>query len=324
MMKKNIAIVAGGYSSEYEVSLRSAETVFASIDKEKYNLYKVILSREAWTAQLPDGQTAPVDRNNFSFRQNGDVITIDFAYVTVHGAPGEDGRLQGYFDMLQIPYSSSGVLTGALTFNKYVCNRFLKSQGILVPDSVRLRRGEPVATDEIIAGLGLPVFVKPNDSGSSFGITKVKAAAQLQAAVEKALAEGNEVIIERFVPGTEVTCGSYMVRGEVVVLPLTEVVTANDFFDYSAKYNGESQEITPARLSGELTGRIQRETARIYDLIGAKGIIRVDYIVTADGQPVLLEVNTTPGMTATSFIPQQLRAAGLDIREVMTGIIENG
>ncbi|MDR3261752.1 MAG: D-alanine--D-alanine ligase [Tannerella sp.] len=323
-MKKNIAIVAGGYSSEYEVSLRSAETVFASIDKEKYNLYKVILDRGAWTAQLPDGQTAPVDRNNFSFRQNGDVISIDFAYITVHGAPGEDGRLQGYFDMLQIPYSSSGVLTSALTFNKYICNRFLKSQGILVSDSVRLRRGELVATDDIIAGLGLPVFVKPNNSGSSFGITKVKAAAQLQAAVEKALAEGDEVIIERFVPGTEVSCGSYRMRGEVVVLPLTEVVTANEFFDYDAKYNGESQEITPARLSGELTGRIQRETARIYELVGAKGIIRVDYIVTADGQPVLLEVNTTPGMTAASFIPQQLRVAGLDIREVITGIIENG
>ncbi|MDR3267525.1 MAG: D-alanine--D-alanine ligase [Tannerella sp.] len=322
-MKKNIAIIGGGYSSEYEVSLRSAETVFASMDREKYNLYRVILEKNAWTALLPDGKTAPVDKSNFSFQQDGAVITIDFAYITVHGAPGEDGRLQGYFDLLHIPYSSCGVLASALTFNKYVCNRFLRSQGILVSDSIRLRRGDAVETDGIIARLGLPVFVKPNDSGSSFGVSKVKEAGRMQEAIETALGEGNEVIIERFIPGVEVTCGCYKVRGQVVVFPLTEVLPANDFFDYSAKYKGESQEITPARLSAELSDRIRQETATIYDLVGAKGIIRVDYIVPADEKPVLLEVNTTPGMTATSFIPQQILAAGLEIKDVMTDIIEN-
>jgi D-alanine-D-alanine ligase len=323
-MRKNVAIVAGGYSSEYEVSLRSAETVFAAIDPDKYNRYKVILEKDAWTVTLPDGTTAPVDKNDFSFRENGAVRSVDYAYITVHGAPGEDGRLQGYLDMLRIPYSSCGVLASALTFNKYICNRFLESQGILVSGSICLRRGEAVATDEIIARLGLPVFVKPNDCGSSFGVTKVKEAGQLPTAIEKAFAEGNEVIIERFIPGVEVTCGCYKTNGKVVALPVTEVIPANDFFDYGAKYNGESQEITPARLSGELTGRIQRETAKIYNLTGSRGIIRVDYIIPADRKPVLLEVNTTPGMTATSFIPQQIQAAGLDIREVLTDIIENG
>jgi D-alanine-D-alanine ligase len=322
-MKKNIAIVAGGYSSEYEVSLRSAETLYTTIDRDRYNLYKVILEKEDWIALLPDGQTVSVDKNNFSFQQNGAVISVDFAYITVHGAPGEDGRLQGYFDMLRIPYSSCGVLASALTFNKYACNQFLKSQGVLVSDSIRLRRGESVVADEIVAGLGLPVFVKPNDGGSSFGVTKVKEAGRIREAVEKALDEGDEVIIERFIPGTEVTSGCYKVGGKIVAFPLTEVLPANDFFDYNAKYKGEAQEITPARLSAELTTRIQCETAKIYDLTGAKGIIRVDYIIPADERPVLLEVNTTPGMTATSFIPQQIRAAGLDFKEVMTDIIEN-
>jgi D-alanine-D-alanine ligase len=323
-MKKNIAVVAGGYSSEYEVSLRSAETVSASIDPERYNVYRVILEKDAWMATLPDGKTTPVNKNDFSFSYGGNPVSIDYAYITIHGAPGEDGRLQGYFDLLRIPYSSCGVLASALTFNKYICNRFLESQGISVAASIRLRRRESLATDQIIDCLGLPVFVKPNDSGSSFGVSKVKEAAQMQPAIGKAFAEGDEVIIERFIPGIEVTCGCYGVKGNILALPLTEVVSANEFFDYGAKYNGESQEITPARLSGELTGRIQQETKKIYELIGARGIIRVDYIMSADGHPVLLEVNTTPGMTATSFIPQQIRAAGSDLRKVLTDIIENG
>ncbi|MDR1675882.1 MAG: D-alanine--D-alanine ligase [Tannerella sp.] len=323
-MKKNVAVIAGGYSSEYEVSLRSAETVSASIDPERYSVYTVVLDRDAWTATLPDGKTAPVNKNDFSFSYGGDTVSIDYAYITIHGTPGEDGRLQGYFDMLRIPYSSCGVLASALTFNKYICNRFLESEGLSVAAALRLRRGERLATDEIVARLGLPVFVKPNDSGSSFGITKVKEAAQIQPAIGKAFAEGDEVIIERFIPGVEVTCGCYRVKGNIVALPLTEVIPANEFFDYGAKYNGESQEITPARLSGELTGRIQQETRKIYKRIGARGMIRVDYIIPTDGLPVLLEVNTTPGMTAASFIPQQIRAAGSDLREVLTDIIENG
>ncbi|MDR1456337.1 MAG: D-alanine--D-alanine ligase [Tannerella sp.] len=324
MKKKNIAVVAGGYSSEYEVSLRSAETVRASIDTERYRVYGVTLGRDAWTATLPDGTETPVNKNDFSFCCGDDTVAVDYAYITVHGAPGEDGRLQGYLDMLRIPYSSCGVLASALTFNKYVCNRFLESQGIAVAASIRLRRGEHIAADEIVARLGLPVFVKPNDSGSSFGVSKVKNAAQMQPAMEKAFAEGDEVIVERYVPGVEVTCGCYRVKDDLIALPLTEVVPANEFFDYGAKYNGESQEITPARLSGELAGQIQQETKKIYELVGARGLIRVDYMIPAGGQPVLLEVNTTPGMTAASFIPQQIRAAGSDLRNVLTDIIENG
>jgi D-alanine-D-alanine ligase len=264
-----------------------------------------------------------VDKNNFSFKLGNDTIRFDFAYITIHGTPGEDGLLQGYFDMLGIPYSTCGVLTSALTFYKYTCNQFLKSKGITVSDSILIRKGQPVNPGKITDILGLPVFVKPNDGGSSFGITKVKETSQIQEAIEKAFNEGTEVIVERFVSGIELTCGCYKTNHEIIVFPVTEVVPENEFFDYGAKYNGEVQEITPARISGELTGKIQRETGKIYDFIGAEGIIRVDFIVTPDEIPVVLEVNTTPGMTATSFIPQQVRAAGLNMKDIMTDKIEN-
>ena len=321
---KNIAIVAGGYSSELEVSLRSAEGIHSFIDKDRYNLYIVIIRKESWTVKMPDDSTIDIDKNDFSFLQgNGEKVKFDYAYITIHGCPGEDGRLQGYFDMLNIPYSSCGVLAGALTFNKFINNQFLKSQGFRVSDSIRLTKGQTAETECVIKQLGLPVFVKPNDGGSSFGVTKVKEASQMQSAIEKAFAEGNEVIIERFVKGTEVTCGCYKTKSKQVVFPLTEVVTENEFFDYNAKYKGEVQEITPARISKELTKAIQQETLKIYDILGARGFIRIDYIIPDDNCPVLLEVNTNPGMTETSFIPQQIRAAGLDIKDVMTDIIEN-
>ena len=320
---KNIAIVAGGYSSEYEVSLKSAEGLYGFIDKSRYNLYIVLIVKETWTVKMPDGSMPEIDKNDFSFQAGGQKISFDYAYITIHGCPGEDGRLQGYFDMLGIPYSSCGVLAGALTFNKFINNQFLKSIGIKVSDSIRLLEGEKAETDDIISQLGLPVFVKPNDGGSSFGVAKVKEASQMQPAIEKAFSEGCEVIIERFVEGTEITCGCYKTKTKHIVFPVTEVVTENEFFDYNAKYNGEVQEITPARISSELTTKVQQETLKIYNLIGARGIIRIDYIIPEDNNPVLLEINTNPGMTATSFIPQQIRAAGLDIKDVMTDIIEN-
>ena len=320
---KNIAIVAGGYSSEYVVSLKSAEGLYGFIDKSRYNIYVVVIRKEAWTVKMPDGSMPEIDKNDFSFRAGEQKIKFDFAYITIHGCPGEDGRLQGYFDMLDIPYSSCGVLAAALTFNKFINNQFLKSLGIRVSNSIRLIKGQIAETDDIIKQLGLPVFVKPNDGGSSFGVTKVKEASQMQAAIEKAFAEGLEVIIESFIKGTEITCGCYKTKTKNVVFPITEVVTENEFFDYNAKYNGEVQEITPARISDELTAKIQLQTLKIYDLIGAQGIIRIDYIIPEDNNPVLLEVNTNPGMTATSFIPQQIRAAGLDIKDVMSEIIEN-
>lgn len=322
-MKKNIAIVAGGDSSEIVVSLKSAEGIRSFIDNDKYNVYIAIVKKGDWSVQLGNGGKAPVDKNDFSFRKEGETVRFDFAYITIHGTPGENGLLQGYFEMIGLPYSCCNVLAAALTFDKNVCKNYLKGFGVRVADSMYVHRGERVAAADVVSRLGLPLFVKPNADGSSFGVTKVKEASQLGEALEKAFGEGSDVLIERFLSGTEVTCGCYKVKGKSVVFPPTEVVTENEFFDYDAKYNGQVSEITPARISAELTEKIQSLTLRIYDIVGAKGIIRVDYIIDSTGEPYMLEVNTTPGMTATSFIPQQVRAVGLDIKEVMNDIIEN-
>lgn len=320
---KNIAIAAYGYSSECEVSMLSAKGIYSFLDKEKYNPYIVVIRRDRWVVLANEREECEIDKNDFSFQLNGQKIKFDFVYNIIHGTPGEDGRLQGYLDMLGIPYSSCGVLASALTFNKYFNNTYLKSLGIRVADSIRLLKGQETDVEKITGQLGLPVFVKPCDSGSSFGVTKVKDKHQIAQALETVFTESDDVLIESFIEGTEVTCGCYKTKSKEVVFPVTEVVTENDFFDYDAKYNGQVQEITPARISGELTVKIQQLTLKIYDFISAKGLIRVDYIIPADKNPVLLEVNTTPGMTPTSFIPQQIKAKGLDIKDVMTDIVEN-
>ncbi len=322
--KKSIAIVCGGYSSEIVISMKSAEGIYSFIDQDKYNLFIVQITQDAWCVKRKEGQKIAINKNDFSFILNDVRVKFDFAYITIHGTPGENGLLQGYFDMINIPYSCCGVLPAALTFNKYVCNNYLKGFGIKIADSVCLRKNDPVEEQNIIKSLGLPMFVKPNDGGSSFATTKVNTSAQLCPAIEQAFEEGEEVIIESFMEGTEVTCGCYKVKGKTMVLPITEVVSKNEFFDTDAKYNPDSvEEITPARISSDLTREIQETTSRIYDIIGAKGFIRVDYIISPQGLVRMLEVNTTPGMTATSFIPQQVKAAGLDIKSVMTEIIEN-
>lgn len=319
-MKKNIAIVWGGYSSEKVVSEKSAQGIYSFIDKEKYDLYKVKIDDTSWEAEY-ENTFYPIDKNYFSFTVEGKKTVFDFAYITIHGTPGEDGILQGYFDMLRIPYSNCGVLASALTFNKFTCNNFLKSFGINVAKSIVLRKGDDFTAENIVSELDLPVFVKPNAGGSSFATTKVKDTQKLNAAIREAFEEAPEVIIESFISGTEVTCGCYKTEKGFTQLPITEVVTSNEFFDYNAKYNGQVDEITPARIPVNIADEIQQLTRKIYGLIGAKGIIRADYIIS-NGAPVLLEVNTTPGMTATSFIPQQVRAAGLEIKDVMTDIIE--
>lgn len=319
-MKKNIAVVWGGYSSEKVVSEKSAEGISSFIDKDRYNIYKVRIDRESWMVEY-NNDFIPVDKNDFSFVANEEKIVFDFVYNTIHGTPGEDGLLQGYFDMLGIPYSNCGVLASAITFNKYTSNNFLKNFGIKVADSILLRKGDNIDIEAIEAQLGLPVFVKPNVGGSSFATNKVKEAAKMMEAINESFIEAPEVIIESFVKGVEVTCGCFETEKGLTVLPLTEVVTQNEFFDYGAKYLGEVEEITPARISEELTHKIQSLTKQIYKLIGAKGIIRADYIIREES-PVLLEVNTTPGMTTTSFIPQQVKAAGLEMKNVMTEIIE--
>ncbi len=322
-MKRTIAIVAGGDSSEYIVSLRSAQGIYSFIDKEKYNLYIVMMKGLDWHVQLPDETTCPIDRNDFSFQLNGEKITFDFAYITIHGTPGENGRLQGYFDMMGIPYSCCGVLAAALTFNKFACNQYLRGFGVRIAEALSLRQGQTVSDNDVIEKIGLPCFIKPSLGGSSFGVTKVKTREQIQPAIAKAFEEGEEVVIEAFMDGTEITCGCYKTKDKSVVFPITEVVTHNEYFDYDAKYNGQVDEITPARIPNELRDRVQMLTSAIYDILGAQGIIRIDYIITEGDKINLLEVNTTPGMTPTSFIPQQVRAAGLNITDVMTDIIEN-
>lgn len=322
-MKRNIAIVAGGDTSEYEVSLRSAKGIYSFIDKERYNLYIVRVHKSEWKVVMDDKDVADVDKNDFSFTKDGIKTKFDFAYITIHGTPGEDGRLQGYLDMMGIPYSNCGVLASSMTYDKFVCNHYLEAFGVRIAESLCLRKGHKISDEDVVGKIGLPCFIKPNLGGSSFGVTKVKTEEEIQPAIEKAFSEADEVIIEAFMKGTELTCGCYKTKEKSVVFPVTEVVTHNEFFDYDAKYNGQVDEITPARISSELSERVKKLSSAIYDILGCAGIIRVDYIVTEGEKINLLEVNTTPGMTATSFIPQQVKAAGIDIKDVMTDIIEN-
>lgn len=329
-MKKKIAIVAGGDSSEYVVSLRSAQGIWNFLNHDKYETSIIVIKGTDWKMVDYDGQeyhwenTWGVDREDFSVMKDGQKLAFDFAYIIIHGTPGENGILQGYFDMIRMPYSCCGVLAAAMTCSKFTCNRYLSTFGIPVAKSILLRQGDEVATDTCIEELGLPVFVKPNGGGSSYATFKVKSAEELQPAIAAAKQEATgEVIIESFMKGTEITCGCYTSRDGIKALPITEVVSKKEFFDVDAKYNGAVEEITPARLSVEMTEKVQALTKRIYGYIGAKGIIRVDYIII-DDTPHLLEVNTTPGMTATSFIPQEVRAAGLDIADVMDDVITYG
>jgi len=329
-MKRNIVIVCGGDSSEHDVSLRSAEGLNGFFSHEDYNIYIADIKRGDWHICLPDGQNATIDKNDFSFETATEGhIRPDYAYITIHGTPGENGLLQGYFELIGMPYSTSSPLVEAMTFDKFVLNNYLRGFGVNVADSILLRRGDTSAPspEQIAARIGLPCFVKPAADGSSYGVSKVKSKDEIAAAVAKAFLEGDAVMVESMLRGTEISQGCYKTRRKSVVLPATEVVTKREFFDYDAKYNGQVEEITPARLSPETASKVAEETSRIYDILHCNGIIRVDYIVTpqADGTDRInmLEINTTPGMTSTSFIPQQVRAAGLDMGEVLAEIVEN-
>lgn len=323
-MKRTVAIIAGGDSSEHEVSMNSAKGIYSFIDKEKYNLYIVELSKKAWEAVLADGTRSKIDKNDFSFMDGDKKVKPDFAYITIHGTPGENGILQGYFELLDIPYSTCDVLVSAMTFSKFTLNQYLKGFGIRVAESMLVNKRFGIEDKDVIEKIGLPCFIKPNASGSSFGVTKVKTADQIQPALKAAFAESDDVMIEAFMNGIELANGCYKTKNKSVVFPITEVVSDNEFFDYNAKYKGEVTEITPARLSPELTERVKKLTSAVYDILGCKGIVRVDYIITEGEKINMLEINTTPGMTATSFIPQQVKAAGLDMKDVMTDIIEEG
>lgn len=318
-----IALIAGGYSGEYTVSLSSQEGLMKFLSDSPYEIYPVLLRRDHWTVLGLEGDPE-IDKGDFSFvhPETGRKVRFDFAYITIHGTPGEDGHLTGYLDMLQIPYSCCPTLIGALTFDKYVCARYLSTFGIKIAPAVRLTKYDRIDIDDLLREPGLPCFVKPNNGGSSIATTHVTEREQLQPAIEKALAESGDVMIQSLITGTEITCGAYEDAEGIHILPITEVVPKSEFFDYDAKYNGAVDEITPARIPEETTARVRDLTHRIYRHLRAAGIIRVDYFIESDGTPVLLEVNTTPGMTATSFIPQQIRAAGLAPGKVLEGIID--
>ena len=328
-MKKIIAIIAGGDSSEHDVSMRSAAGISSWLDRDKFEVFIIEVRGTVWHAHLHSGKLAPVDLHHFTFLDEWNrKITPDFAYITIHGTPGENGILQGYFDLINIPYSTSGVLVEALTFNKFALNQFLKGFGVRVAEDILVRKGQEIPVEEVVEKIGLPCFIKPNAGGSSFGVTKVKTADQILPAIAKAREESDEVLIESMMEGVEITDGVYKTKnGGGQVFPVTEVVPKTEFFDYDAKYNGAVEEITPARISEDTTKRVQTLTSAIYDVLGASGIIRVDYILTKNesGDDVInmLEINTTPGMTPTSFIPQQVRAAGLEMKDVLSEIIED-
>ena len=321
-MKKNIAIVAGGNSSEYVVSVASASNIEKSLDKKLYTPWLITIKGDRWIEGTPDKPGPEIDKNDFSLILDGEKITFDCVFMAIHGTPGEDGRLQSYFDLLGIPFTTSGVLASAITFNKYVCKGFLNSFGILSPKAMLVREGYKFDTSRIAGEIGLPCFIKPNNGGSSFGVTRVTEESQIKEAIAKALKEDSEVIIEEYISGTEITGGVFKSADRQILFPLTEIVSKNEFFDFEAKYNREADEITPARIPETLTKACQGISSLIYDIIDCRGIVRVDYILT-DEKFYFLEVNTVPGMTDTSIIPQQAEAIGIDMTGLFGMVIED-
>lgn len=311
----------GGYSSEYQISLKSGNVVYQFLDKTKYNGYRVHIFKEKWVYVDDENIEFPIDRNDFSVTVNGTKITFDVVFNAIHGTPGEDGLMQAYFELLGIPQSSCDYYQAALTFNKRDLLSVLKPYGIKTATSYYLNQGDKIDEDEIINKVGLPCFVKPNKSGSSFGISKVKTKDELDYAIVNAYKEDNEIIIESFLDGTEVSVGVINYQGEITVLPITEIVSENDFFDYEAKYLGKSQEITPARISDEMTAKVSEVAKRVYQILKMTGFSRSEYIIV-NGEPHLLEVNTIPGLTTESLIPQQAKAAGISLTDLFSNAIE--
>ncbi len=321
-MKKHIAILAGGDSSESVISLQSAEQVRQIIDKSKFQTYTVYVKGSEWVLTSDQYCDMVVNKDDFSFTYQGTKIKFDFALIMIHGTPGENGRLQSYFELLKIPYSTSDSFVSALTFNKFACKSFLRPYGVPMADAILIRKHQAFDEAEIIERLGLPCFVKPNNGGSSFGTSKVKKAEDLKAAITFAFKEDHEVIIESFIKGTEVSNGILITKNEYLRLPVTEIDTDNEFFDYDAKYNGKTREITPARLPEHVLSDIQNRTKQIYEWLDCKGVVRVDYIVQ-DEIPYFLEINTIPGMSSESIIPKQVRHLNLSVSDFITTIIED-
>ena len=321
-MKKRlrVAVVMGGYSSEREISVKSGQTVLKHLPAEKYDAVSVIIDRDAWKAVV-DGKEYPVDKNDFSIRIDGRKRTFDFVFNAIHGHPGEDGALLAYFEMLGIPHSSAGFDKMALTFNKMYTLSAVKSYGVSVAPSVFLRQGDEVNTEEILHQTGLPVIVKPNRAGSSYGITKVNHKDELPAALETAFAEDNEVLVERFIQGREFSIGVIKLNGQPEVFPITEIIPEGEFFDYEAKYLGKSKETTPAKVAQEVEKLLRQTAARVYEVLDLDGVSRAEYILQ-DGVPYFLEINMVPGLTEASILPQQIRAPGKTLSEVFDEIIQ--
>jgi len=320
-MKKNIAIVMGGYSSEVHISIKSGNVVYQNISKAHYNSYRVHILEDKWVALDAADKEYPINKQDFSFQMNGEHIHFDAVFNAIHGTPGEDGKLIAYFELIGLKHSSAPFYQMALTFNKRDSLSVVKNAGIKTAKSVYLNQGDTIHPGEIISTVGLPCFVKPNNSGSSFGISKVKSLDELLPAINKAYTEDSEILIESFLDGTEISVGVIEYQGKITVLPMTEIVTENDFFDYEAKYLGQSEEITPARISDELRTKVATVAKKAYRVLNMKGISRSEYIIV-NNEPYFLEMNTVPGLTAESIVPQQAAAAGISLPQLFHDIIE--
>jgi D-alanine-D-alanine ligase len=319
MAKKTVAIVCGGYSKEEEISLKSAEQIFEIIDKSLFDVYTVLINSKGWFVKSQNGNL-PINKNDFSFSESEKKITFDVVFMAIHGTPGEDGKLQSYFEMLNIPVTTGDSFVSSLTFNKYAVKTYLKDAGILTAKAALVRKGVNYSEQDIVDKLGLPVFVKPNSGGSSFGVTKVKSIEQLKPAVDKAFAEDNEVIIEEFIKGREFTAGIFISDNENFILPVTEIISKTEFFDYEAKYKGLSDEVTPANLPQKLRDKCQQLTYEIYKILNCRGVVRVDYLLK-NNFFYFIEVNTVPGMSKESIIPQQIKIYGAGLSDFYTKLI---
>lgn len=320
-MKKIIAIVMGGFSSEVAISLKSGNVVYKHLDTEKYLAFRVHILKEKWVVLDDANNEYPIDKNNFSFLMNGNLVKFDVVFNAIHGNPGENGVLLAYFDLLGINYTSAPFYQMALTFNKRDTLSVLKQYGIKTAKSIFLNKGNNINLDEIIEKVGLPCFVKPNNAGSSYGISKAYKKEDILPAIEKAYKEDTEILIESFLDGTEVSVGVIQYQNQLKVLPITEIVSENDFFDYEAKYEGKSQEITPARISSEVQNRVEEVAKKVYTVLNMSGFSRSEFILVND-EPFFLEMNTVPGMTEESILPQQAAAAGISLKELFDNAIQ--
>ncbi len=324
-MKKNIALLAGGYSGEYVISIQTADTIEKNLDAERFNTYKIIVTRDGWWHESAEGRVS-VDKNDFSLTIGGKKVTFDCVFIAIHGTPGEDGKIQGYLDMLQIPYTTCNSIVSALTFNKSYCNKVVKEFNVVnIANSVHLIKGEPYNIGNILEQLKMPVFVKPNESGSSLGVSKVKSVEEMMPAIEKAFKEDNQVLIEEFIEGRELTIGVYRIGPYLHTLPPTEIVSQNEFFDYEAKYTpGVTNEITPARISEDTHEELKTKATYVYRHLNCRGVVRMDFILQNQTNKLFfLEVNTMPGQSENSIVPQQVRAAGLSLKDFYGSILDD-